>query len=128
MGVIFVRNDKGQSSNVIHKWYSDDEFSFWYYDSKSITHPSENIVRVWAKCIYTEKGRKGLVSNMGARYRGTYYSKGYMELNCADKMAHALSIIFYSEEGDIITSLSAEKWNFIPPKSANEKLYQEICK
>jgi hypothetical protein len=129
VGVIFVRNDKGQSSNVTHKWYADDEFSFWYYDSKSITHPSENIVRVWTKRIYTEKGRTDLASTMGARYRDTSYAEGYMELNCPDKMAHALSVIFYSKEGDIINSSSyVWKWNFIPPKSVNDRLYQEICK
>jgi hypothetical protein len=129
MGVIFVRNDKGQSSNVRCKWHADDEFSFWYYDSKSITHPSENIVRVWTRRIYTENGRTDLVSNMGARYRDTGYTDIYMELNCAKKMSHPLSVIFYSKEGDIINSSSyVWKWNFIPPKSVNARLYQEICK
>jgi hypothetical protein len=27
-----------------------------YYDAQSITHPSENIVRVWTRMDFTEKG------------------------------------------------------------------------
>lgn len=33
----------------------DDEYK-GYYDAKGITHPSKNIVRVWQRWEYTDKG------------------------------------------------------------------------
>ena len=111
------------------KPYAADNNGFSYYDSGSITRPSETIVRVWTKYVFTEGGRAGMVAKLGAKYRDVDRGLYYSELNCADKTFRLLSTTIYSKEGAVIFSDSSVKeWKPIPPDSRGEVLYDMVCK
>ena len=45
------------------------DYSSDYYDAQSITHPSKNIVRVWTRSDFTEKGKIDAVGRLGKNLR-----------------------------------------------------------
>jgi hypothetical protein len=49
--------------------YGADWVGVSYYDAESITRPSKDVVRVWDKLIYTEKGLTDMVARLGERNR-----------------------------------------------------------
>ncbi len=48
-----------------------------YYDAQSITRPSKNIVRVWVKWDYTEKGVIENVKRLGKKYENLSYINNF---------------------------------------------------
>jgi hypothetical protein len=88
----------------------------YYYDTKGITHPSENNVRVWYKQILT---------------KDSIYLIALMELNCVDKMYKNLEITAYSEDGLVLKSLNYYDEPYgtsIAPDSMPNVLYKLLCK
>jgi len=111
------------------KFYGSSENFLGYYDAQSITRLSKNIVRVWEKRNYTEKGIIDMVGELGKKYKDLSYSKALIEINCLEKMNCLLSGASYDNEGGVIYFFSfPSKWEFIFPESMAEILYKEICK
>ena len=80
----------------------------FYYDADSITRPPfKVIVRVWEKRIFTEKGVTDAVgrSGFGEKYRSLGFVTGLSEFNCADKQKRALSLIWYSKDGESLSRM-----------------------
>jgi hypothetical protein len=105
----------------------------FYYDAESITRPPSKIIfRVWEKRVFTEKGVAEAVgrSGFGEKYRNLGFVMGLSEFNCADKLNRALSLIWYSRDGESLSSDDAtgSKWDVIAPGSMSEKLYQILCR
>jgi hypothetical protein len=61
-----------------------------YFDASSITRPSKNIVRVWTRKSYTEKGVIGWVGKFGKEYENLSRIIELMEINCVEK-----SFVYY---------------------------------
>jgi hypothetical protein len=111
------------------KLYEYNEKFLAYYDAQSITRLSKNIVRIWLKRNYTEKGVMYMVGNLGKKYENLSYSIILNEINCIEKMFRLKSRIDYDNKGGVIYSSSFPlEWNFIIPGSIGETLYEEICK
>lgn len=111
------------------KPYGSNEQYYYYYDTQSITYPSKNVVRVWGKMDFTEKGVLNWVGELGKRYENLSHVIFLMEINCAEKKSRSLSDSSYDNKGDvIISSHSPSEWRFIIPETMNENLYKEICK
>jgi hypothetical protein len=112
------------------KFYGGSEFILAYYDAQSIIRPSENVVRVWVKWDYKEKGVMDMVGRFGKKYENLSHSKNSDEINCVEKKIHFRSADFYDNKGELIHSFSDQSsaWVFITPKSMNEILYKEVCK
>ncbi len=113
------------------KLYGSSEKSLAYYDTQSITRPSKNIVRVWVKITYTEKGVMDTVGSLGKKYEDLSHSIILREINCVEKMIHSLSGTYYDNGGGVIYTSSSpylREWVFIAPESLAESLYEEICK
>jgi len=49
----------------------------------SITRPSKDIVKVWIKCEYTDKGVTGMVEELGKKYQNIVETKALQEINCS---------------------------------------------
>jgi hypothetical protein len=105
----------------------------FYYDADSITRPpSKIILRVWEKRVFTEKGVSEAVgrSGFGEKYRSLGFVMGLSEFNCADKQNRALSLIWYSRDGERLSLDDAigSNWDVIVSESMSEKLYQILCR
>ena len=81
------------------KGYAEIDAMFVYYDAKGITRPSKDVVRVWEKRIYKEKGIIEMVEKFGKEYETLTYSLGLSKYHCAEKKMRTLSFIHYSTDG-----------------------------
>ena len=109
--------------------YDFDDLNIRYYDAEGIKHPSKNIVRIWVKWKYREKGVIEIVKKLGKKYENIDFTIALKEINCSDKTMRDLSLDDYSKEGKIIFSTSSEdEWDYIVQGSAAEALYEAVCK
>ena len=103
-----------------------------FYDAENITRSSKNIVGVWARLEYTEKGISGIVKEFGKHYENLSYSLELWEINCAGKKHRLLSITSYSVEGNILytnqAGVAPPPWKIISRESVGESLYKAVCK
>ena len=111
------------------KFYDSNELYLGYYDAQGITRPSKNIVRVWIRRDFTEKGVLDVVGKIGKKYKNLSYGIGLVEIDCVEKTIRNLSLTYYDNKGKVIySSSSPTEWDFIVPDSEGEKLYKEVCK
>jgi hypothetical protein len=111
------------------KLYSNNENFIGYYDAQSITSPSQNIVRVWTRLVYTEKGVLGMVGKFGKGYENLNYLKNLNEINCLEKKFRILSVFYCYNKESVINSIRfPSEWVFVVPESIMENLYKEVCK
>ena len=84
----------------------------------SITRPSKDIVKVWIKCEYTDKGVTGMVEELGKKYQNIVETKALQEINCSYKVRRTSFLTHYSKKGKVLyTSSHAQEWNYITPRS-----------
>jgi hypothetical protein len=117
------------------KFYGRTDKYSSFYDAKSISHPSENIVEVWEKQDYTNKGVNFMVEGLGEKYKNLSHSITLWQINCAEKKFRFLSLTHYSKENSPIyswkllySSDSLTEWSSFTPGSLGEKLYKAVCK
>ena len=106
-----------------------------FYDAKSITHPSENIVEVSERQDYTDKGVNFMVGELGKKYEKLDHLITLWQINCADKKFRFLSLTYYSKEKTAIfswkilySSGSPEEWSPFITDSLGVRLYKAVCK
>jgi len=119
------------------KYYGECDLSIHYYDSESISRPSKNIVIVWTKSFYSEKGKirlqqifTGGETPISKSIDKVGYSLDLEEINCESRMQQTLSTAYYSMEDKNIDSYTREnpKWNFILLGSVTDSLHKAVCK
>jgi hypothetical protein len=117
------------------KFYGRTDKYSSFYNAKSISHPSENIVEVWEKQDYTNKGVNYMVEGLGEKYKNLSHSITLWQINCADKKFRFLSLTHYSKENSPIyswkllySSDSSTEWTSFTPGSLGEGLYKAVCK
>ncbi len=106
-----------------------------FYDVKSISHPSENIVEVSEKQNHTSKGVNFMVGELGKKYEPLSHSITVWQINCRDKKFRFLSLVHYSKEGKAIyswkvlySSPPSEEWSPFITGSLGERLCRAVCK
>jgi hypothetical protein len=106
---------------------NDEEIRYYYVEG--IKHLTQNIVRVWVKVEYTDKGVMEKVQKLGKNYEDLKYTMMEEEINCLDKKWRDLSLHHYSKGEKVISSSSrAGHWNQIVSSSAAETLLKAVCK
>jgi uncharacterized protein YtpQ (UPF0354 family) len=111
------------------KLYAKTDQYIRYYNANGITRPSKNIVRVWVRWDYTDKGIIDIVKNLGKKYENIHHTIMLDEINCSDKKVRTLSFSDYSRGGKAIRSGSfSGEWNYFFPESVTEALYEVVCK
>ncbi len=109
--------------------YGRDGERIRYYDAERITRPSKDIVRVWIRFEYTDKGVIEMVRNYVKKYENIGQQIALEEINCLEKAWRNLSLTHYSKEGKVIFSGSHDgQWNYIVSGSVGESLYKAVCK
>ncbi len=116
-------------------YYGRTDKASCFYDAKSISHPSENIVEVSEKQDYTKEGVKSIVEQLGKKYENLSHLTTLWQINCADKKFRFLSLTYYSKEKTAIYSWKvlyssghSEEWNSFITDSVGERLYKAVCK
>jgi hypothetical protein len=106
-----------------------------YYDVKSITRPSKDIVRVWTKLITNETGKvafRSLIefsrrSPLDAKIEITHNLR-LIEYNCIERQSRVLKNDYYSENFILYSEKDIGKWDYVSPESLEEKLLRAVCK
>lgn len=111
-------------------YFTDEYRNCYYYDSKSLTHVSKNIIRVWDKKILTEE----TVKKINKRF-SEFAEKGFIaprvdteiimlfEIDCPKKMARVIEQPpLVNKEFEVPSN-----WSSIPPESPIEYLYEILC-
>jgi hypothetical protein len=110
---------------------STDSYEGFYY-ADNMTHPSKNIVRVWIKLEYTEKGVTGMVKEFGKHYEPLSYSLQLWEIDCLAKKQNILLVKDYSADGNILNIKPPKSgfstWKSISKGSVGESLSKAVCK
>jgi hypothetical protein len=104
---------------------------YFYYDAESITHPSKDVVRVWGREVFTEKGVIEMVGVLGENFKTLSYWMDLVEFHCGDRKFRHLSSVAYSTDETLLHSFDDQepKWYFISPESMLlNVLYNILCK
>jgi hypothetical protein len=112
------------------RFYGFNDTSTYRYDSDSIIRLPKNMIRVWVKRSYTEKGIESMHEKYGDVYKNLDYSLSLFEINCVEKSFRVLTEKFYSDEGNLLSSATPDastEWGFIPPGSVHGVLYKVVC-
>ncbi len=112
------------------KCHGETDDGTFFYDATSITHPSKNIVRVWTRIVFTEKGVIGTVGKFGSRFENLGHALNLWEFNCSKKMGRLLTTIYYSKNGEVMEDFKHDMatWELVPPASVIDDLYKAVCK
>ena len=112
--------------------YAKTDLYECFYDAENMSRSSQDIMEVWTKLVYKERGVVEMVKEFGKHYENLSYSLELWEINCAEKKQRLLSITAYSEEGNILYTDQAGSrpppWKMIRRGSNEESLYGALCK
>ena len=110
------------------KYYGTNEDGSYFYDTKSMTRHSKDLIEVWVQSAYTEKSISHWVREGGEDFQNLDFTLISLELNCAERSARYLRIVFYSKNGKVFYPTDNDEWHFIAPDSMIESLHKEVCK
>ena len=106
-----------------------------FYDASSIRRPSKDLVTVWKKNEWSQEGvdqqialrRKHGLSTTG--YENFRYSMELHQINCSTRKYQINKVAYYGNDDKILDTYDFERgWEIIPPDSAEEDLYNRVCK
>jgi hypothetical protein len=106
-----------------------------YYDKSSIKKVNKDMVRVWTKKIYNEKGKLeefSLLKSTGHAPRNIYILSHELilsEIDCVNEKIKISSNSIRDKRGHVVASTPQfyGKWNDIVHKSSDEKLKNVVC-
>ena len=126
IGLVLFGHTEGWG--VDWKYYGTNEDGSYFYDTESMTRLSKNLVEVWVQSAYTEKSRSHWVKEGGTGFQDLDFTLISLELNCVERSARYLRIVFYSKSGKVFHPMDNDEWHFIAPDSMTETLSKEVCK
>jgi len=132
-GIVYIRNMYPISVVKIDDWIfitSNDECNFYYKSNLVNVGNQTNIITVWVKCLYTDKGKQNFLNkHKEGKYNDIYHTLNKILINYQTTKYHIDRVIHYSESGNIIGSdeLSVRIDGFIP-QSVGDKLLRKIFK
>ena len=101
-----------------------------FIDMASRTRPSDNIVRVWVKLVYSQKGVLQAVEETGKQEcRDVNYTLNLMEYDCREKRSRILSEHCFSKDEFILDSriYSNPQWESAIQDSICTSLLKAVC-
>ena len=107
------------------KFISSTDLYECFYDAENMTRSSKNIVGVWTKLVYTERGITGIAKEFGKHYENLSYSLQSWEVDCRAKTERILFNNRYSVEGNLISTKSAKERL---SETIGKSLSETVCK
>jgi hypothetical protein len=132
-GIVYIRNMYPISVVKINDWIfiaSTDKYNFYYKSNLVNVDNQTNIITVWVKCLYTDKGKQDFLNKYKeGKYNDIDRSLSKILINYQTTKYHIDRVIYYSKSGNIIGSdeLSVRIDGFIP-QSVGDKLLRKIFK
>jgi len=125
-----MRNE--YSKGGVWKFFNSTDLYDCFYYAEGMTRSSKNIVRVWVKLEYTERGITESIKVFGKHFENLSYSLQLWEINCEAKKHRILSTHEYSVEGNILNTKAGKSRSsalrLISRESVGESLYKAVCK
>jgi len=103
------------------KYYGTNEDGSYFYDTESTTRLSKNLVEVWVQSAYTEKSISHWVREGGKDFQDLDFTLISLELNCVERSARYLRIVFYSKNGKVFYPIDNDEWHFIAPDPMTDR-------
>lgn len=130
MVLIFSRgySEAAEEDDIL---YGVTKYLMLYYNPKSITRPSKDVVRLKIKVVSKCNDNKDWMikdhpncSNIAWDYVITV-----TEINCLSKQDRDIESVGYNNEGNPVESFATEtpEWSDIDPESYTEALYKLVC-
>ena len=110
------------------KYYGTNEDGSYFYDTESMNRLPKNLIEVWVQSAYTEEGISHWVRDGGKNFQDLDFTLISLELNCVERSARYLRIVFYSKNGKVFQPMDNDEWHFIAPDSMTGRLHEEVCK
>jgi hypothetical protein len=110
------------------KYYGTNEDGSYFYDTESMNRLSNNLIEIWVQSAYTEKSISHWVREGGKGFQDLDFSVILFELNCVERSARYLRIVFYSKNGKVFYPIDNDEWHLIAPDSMIGSLHEEVCK
>ena len=116
-------------------WFLIDENpeSKFFYDRNGITQVREGVIRVRARVVYSEAGRKKALEVLKELPPSAplYESLYSYEINCPEQEGHLLAAGHYDDKGSLLRSsdLSAgTRWEYLEPGARLAVVAGEACR
>jgi len=84
------------------KYIGEAYQGIYFYDTSRMRRPSNGIVKVWIRILYTKKGVNYMVGRLGQKFESLNYAIVLFEYDCGGKKKQILPIAFYSKDGKIL--------------------------
>lgn len=112
-----------------------DNGNIFFLNKAKIEYQKNGIVRVWEKKIYSDEGRKELISAYkknefpAEKFEKISYCLGLKEIDCEKDMLRLLSLTFFDLNNNVLLShnYSCSNWENIVPISLYSDLYKKLC-
>jgi hypothetical protein len=131
LGIVYIRNTHPITVAKIDDWVfitRNDEGN-WYYKANLVNIDDQtNIITVWLKIVYTDKGRHDFIkTHKEDKYKDIYRSLSLVLIDCQKMNYHEERVVYYNNSGSILGSdeLSVKGIGFVP-KSVGDKLLIKI--
>jgi hypothetical protein len=126
--IIFLLTFLSLSYSAEWEIYAKGIFGIHYYDKENITHMTNNIIRVWDKCIYSDAGKDDAIKHFGDSFKDIKYTLRLYQIKCNEKIGTSLHGTSYDSKGLVIATADFQEDNhFILPDSIDEELYKIVC-
>jgi hypothetical protein len=114
-----------------------NKYHTWYYNSSSVKIDKRNhIIKLWTKCVYTDKGKIDFLKRFDGinksytidkNYNDTIYSLNLEFIDYKEKRFSFTHITHYSKSGNVLDSFEySPEWKDIIPDSTYDKLLNRI--
>lgn len=111
--------------------YGVSKYLILFYDAKSITHPSKDVVKLWIKSVSKCNDTRdwAVKDHPNCSNVEWVYVLTLTEIDCSTKQDRDIKSIGYSKEGKPAESQSDEgtQWSSIVPESYAEILLKCLC-
>ncbi len=111
--------------------YGITKYFILFYDAKSITHPSKDIVRLWIKSVSkcNDSQEWAVKDHPNCSNVEWVYVVTLTEIDCSSKQDRDIKSAGYSKEGGPVQSSpdEASPWADIIPESYTEVLHTVVC-
>lgn len=111
--------------------YGVSKYLILFYDAKSITHPSKDIVKLWIKSVSkcNDKEEWEIKNHPNCANAEWLYVLTLIEIDCSSKQDRDIKSVGYSKEGGPVQSSpdEASQRSDIVPESYTETLYKILC-
>jgi surface-adhesin protein E len=113
---------------------NSNENSNTYYNPVTIKiDKPNNVIKVWIKRVFTEKGKINLLNKFNSiakqKYADINYVSGLYLFNYSEQKISLIHMIFYSKSGnELLNGEPTPKWHDIVPHSVDDLTFNRILK